>query len=406
MAVEIRYGLELSDFILLENNLYETEPETGFNHDSLGNEILISPFLEISHQETIYAFLKSDLYWLHYFDDHDDEQQGELTSAFVCLKNKPALVCAGLQPFSVGRGLIHDENEVGISLELDANDSFQVNLSAASLDYSSSLWSFDLEYTPGFFETIDVFAAYYKAGDQAFSNKFYAYDQQTILWTTYLVDLPINSGELMYVGGGVDAFVLGTYVRLTAIAQKGQINFSSERGRLRKGVDVSAYIADLDISLNMNDTWSGSFFMRVMSGGAPENDSNDIHGYITPLPLSLRTLVFSNEQFGPADEGEGIISQSMNLFGLVSPGLSLSCSPTKDLFIKSQVSFLYPYKQPGENRSFYGWEGDVSLSWTVKPWLDYNLEAGYFRHGDVFKNEQGEKPPPAVRMITGFTVSY
>lgn len=406
LAAETRFGCELSDHLIVENNLYDEDQATGYTSDSTGNEIVFSPYAEFSYGDTLSAFFLSNFSGIHYFDDHDDDVDGELANAFACLKNKSSLICAGLQPFNFGRGLIYDENEPGLSVDLGTHDRLKVNIMAAALDQSSSLWSINFVYIPSLFEKFEVFSAYYNAGDQAFSRNFYAFEERSYMGTPYLVGLPLNSGDLMYAGGGFDVFMFGAYVRMTAIAQKGHITFSTDKARINRKMEVTSFIADLDVSRNIGELWSFSILTRIMSGGPSDLESNKLHSYISPLPLTLRSLVFDNDQFAPEDYRDGIVSRSMTLSGLVAPGLSLTCTPTDNLLLKSMASLFYPYDQPGENQTFYGWEWDISLFWTVNSWLNYSFEAGYFQHGDVFKNEQGEKPPPASRVITGITVSF
>ena len=67
---------------------------------------------------------------------------------------------------------------------------------------------------------------------------------------------------------------------------------------------------------------------------------------------------------------------------------------------------MYPYSEPGDGASFYGWEWDFSLSYAFAKRWECLAEAGYFEHGDFFADEQGKTPGPSTRVMAGIQVSY
>lgn len=411
-GIESRFGVELADNIALENNLYDTDhPEEGFGYDSWGNEFILSPSVSLSFGDRLTAFLLADFSWTHYGDGHDDETDADLGLAIVCMAFPQALFSAGLQPVTAGRGLINDENEPGLSIDLTLSDRLALNVSGSVLDDSSALYSVNMGYSPGLFEKIDVFAAYYQGGDDAFSRYFYLYEEQNLLATPIIIQFPSNTGYLAYLGAGADLFVLDNYLQFTVIFERGELEFVSEEytvlnetRTLRRTLDVSSFLADVEVSRNLSAIWSLSGFIRVQSGGdGTGHDQYD--GYVTPIPLTYRTLVFSHERFFSDTDQDGLISNTVTHAGVVAPGMGLSYTPLDNLLIKGLVSAFYPF-QSLDGASFYGWECDLKLSWDVTPRINYHVQAGLFQYGDVVENLQGEGPPPASCIVTGITVSF
>jgi hypothetical protein len=100
---ETRFGLELSDHVLSERNIFDTDSLSDFSKDELSNTVIVSPYLEYTPLKKISTFVMADLSWEHSFETKDDEGDADLTNAFVCYQGNPFLVYGGLQPFSIGR---------------------------------------------------------------------------------------------------------------------------------------------------------------------------------------------------------------------------------------------------------------------------------------------------------------
>lgn len=412
-GLETRFGLDVTDNIVIENNLFDTDhPENGFGYDSKGNEIILSPSLNLAYGDSLNVYFLGDFSWTHYIDDHDDDTDTDIGAAMVCVAFPKTMVTLGIQPVTAGRGMIDGESEPGLSLDVSLSGQLSMNVSASALDDSSALYALNLDYTPGLFEKINVFAAYYNAGHESFSGTFYLYENQTILGTPVTINFPYNTGYLSFIGAGADLIVLGNYLQFTVIAEQGEITFDSDEYMLWNGpktitrtVDVSSFLADVEISRNLSDIWSVSGFLRAQSGGRSGDSPGQLDSYVTPVPLTYRTLVFNQDQFFPESDQNGLISNAVIHSGLVAPGLSLSFTPRENIFIKGLVSGFYPYRSV-DGASFYGWEWDLSLKWKVSQRIDWHAQAGWFYHGDVAEDLQGEGPPPASCIVTGITVSF
>ncbi len=404
---ETRYGLELSDIVLTQENIYDTETLADFGKKERNNTVVVSPFLEYTPSDKLSVYLQSDLFWVHYFETHEDEADADLSSAFVGYQGKMARVFAGFQPFSIGRGFILDDSTPGLALDFDFKGSSGLSLRAAHVEGASTVYAASVHTEPGLFENIELFGAVYHDTDDitaSLLDAFYVWN--SLLWGTRVAPLTSSHGDLYYLGVGADVFVGNFFIKASGILQKGTLTFATETPKMTRDIDFTSFLTDLEISRNISDTWSVSGLLFIRSGGRSESDKLENHTFVTPKPMGYRPQVFSNDQFGPYLNESGFYSQGIVIPGLVSPGLSLSWTPVEKLMLKTTLTLLYPYSEPGDGASFYGWEGDFSLSYSFAKRWDILAEAGYFRHGDFFIDDNGNTPDPSIRVLAGVKVSY
>lgn len=403
---ETRFGLELSDHILSQKNVYDTDTLSDFSKEELSNTVIVSPYLEYMPLKKISAFAMADFSWEHSFETDDDDVDVDLSNAFICYQGNPARVYAGLQPLSIGRGFIFNDNTPGLSLYMSLSNTSDISLKAAHVKGSSTLYSFNLGFEPGMFEKIEIFGAVYHDSNNTTASLLDALYVGNTLWTTRIVPLTSSHGDLYYAGFGADIFVGDFFVKATGIIQKGALTFSTENPKLSRDVDFNSYLADVEISRNFSDTWSisGIFFLRT--GGRSEYDKTENHTFVTPRPMSYRTQIFSNDQFGPYMNESGFYSQGIVIPGLISPAISVTWTPKENLMFKTVYALLYPHSEPDDGASFYGWEWDMAVSYTLDKRWELIGEAGFLKHGDFFKDEQGQTPEPISRFLTGINVSF
>lgn len=406
-GLDRQFGLEFYNTIVIENNLYNTETLDGFTYDSRGNEVMLFPMVDLAYGEHLTGFFMGEFYWMHYFDDHDDDTDAELANAFVCLEYKKLLLTGGKMPVTPGRGQIYNDNEPALSLDINLNQYLEFSSSLTFLDDSSSLAYFNVGYTPGLFEKLDIFAAYYHGGDNAFSDQLYLYEQYEWINTQVVVGFPYTSGSLSWIGAGADLFVYGNYLQWVAILQRGDIDLTSENENGNRSLEVSSFMIDAELSRNMGAFWSLAGFLRIESGGGSSDlDDGKLKGYFKPSAISYRTLVFSSDLFMPDSDLNGWVSQTITLAGLVSPGFSVSLTPRDDLFINGMLCLFFPYSSTETMGSFYGWELDAMVTWDVAERVSLLGQAGCFVHGDVVETVQGKKPHPAQIVAVGATVHF
>ena len=406
LPAETQYGIEISEQVLSEKNTYNTDTLFEFNKDDLNNILILSPYMEWSMGKNVSFFLLGDFTWSHSFERDDDDGDADLGNAFLCLNNDKTLLSAGLQPFSFGRGFIFDDNAPGLSFDLSLSPSSRLNLKSAHVKGSSSLFSFSFGYEPGLFEKIELFGVVYHDSDDTVASLLNAYFTWDTIFSSGVVPLTSSKGDLYYAGIGADVFLGDFFVKATGIIQKGMLTFSTEDPDISRDTDISAFFADIEISRNLNDVCSMAGFFLIRSGGRADSRDDENHSFIVPRSMEYRTQIFANDQFGPYHNETGFISRGIIAPGLISPGLSMTLTPFENVIAKTVVSLLYPYHEPDDNASFYGWEWDLALSYTVRKNWELFAEAGYFRHGDFFKTEQGETPDPASRVLTGINVSF
>lgn len=406
---EVRYGFELSDHILSQTNIYDTESLADFSKNEWSNTLTLSPSLECSVKKSSHrlsAYVLADFSWTHSFDPKDDEGDADLSNAFLCYQRGNASLYAGVQPFSIGRGFIMDDNTPGLSLDVKLSKTSDISLKAAHVEGASTLYAANLTFEPGLFEKIEIFGALYHDSDDTTASLLDAFYVYRTLWVTRILPLSSSRGDLFYAGIGADIFVGDFFVRATGIIQGGDLTFSTQDPEITRDVDFNSCLVDVEVSRNISPAWSvsGIFFLR--SGGKSEAGDSENHTFVTPRPMNYRTQVFSNDQFGPYLNESGFYSQGIVIPGLVAPAASLTWTPRDNLMVKTLISLLYPYNEPGDGSSFYGWEWDMTVSCTFGKRWELFGEAGYFDHGDFFKDGQGSTPDPSSRFLTGFKVTY
>jgi hypothetical protein len=136
----VEFGGEISNHVLHETNVYDTDTQLDFNKDELENIVVLSPYLGWS-QGQFSAYSLAQLTWTHSFETSDDDLDPDLTNAFVRYTAKPLDVYAGLQLFSVGRGFIHRDNEPGMTLDVNFNNRSFISLKGAAVGGKSGLFS-------------------------------------------------------------------------------------------------------------------------------------------------------------------------------------------------------------------------------------------------------------------------
>lgn len=276
---ETRFGLELSDHILSQKNIYDTDSLNDFSKDEINNTVIVSPYLECTPLKNISTFVMADLSWEHAFETDEDEEDADLNSAFVCYQGSPVIVYAGVQPFSIGRGFIFNDNTPGLSLDMTLSNTTQISVKAAHVKGSSTLYSFNLGFEPGLFEKVELFGAMYHDSNDTTASLLDSFYVWRTLWTTRIIPLTSSRGDIYYAGFGADIFAGDFFVKATGVVQKGTLTFTTENPEISRDVDFSSYLADVEISRNLSDTWSmsGIFFFEQVA------DQKQINLKIIPL---------------------------------------------------------------------------------------------------------------------------
>ena len=405
-AGENRFGLELTNIVLSQNHLYDTETLSDFSKDEWSDTILVSPSFMLSPVKKLRIYGLTVLAWQRTFHPEDDETDADLSNAFLCYLGDNATVYAGLQPFSIGRGFVFEDNTPGLSVDAPLTRKSTLGIKAAHVKGNSRLYSVDVGFEPGLFEKILVFGALYHDDDDTTADLVDAFYIWRTLWNVNVVPLTMSRGKIFYAGIAADFFAGDFFVKATGIVQHGSMTLSTEDPDLTRDIRFRSYLADVEISKNFSPSWSMSGIFFVRSGGTADSSKDSYHTFIAPRPMNYRTVVFSNDQFGPYLNESGFYSQGVVIPGLVAPALTVSWTPADNLMVKTLVSMLYPFSRPEDGASFYGWEWDMSFSYKFRRKWELFGEAGYFDHGDFFKDEQAKVPEPATRFLGGIKVEF
>ncbi len=405
-AGENTFGLEIASLVRSQNHFYDTETLNDFSNDEWSNTIMLSPSFVLSPVNRIRIYGLADLSFEHTFYPKDDEMDADLSNAFMCYLGDDYTMYAGLQPFSIGRGFVFEDNTPGFSLEMSLSRNSTLGLKAAHVKGDSRVYSVDVGFEPGLFEKIRIFGALYHDDDDTTAELVDAFYIWRTWWNVNVVPLTTSRGKLFYAGVCADFFMGDFFVKATGVAQHGSMTLSTEDPDMTRDIGFRSFLADVEISKNLHPTWSMSGILFIRSGGTSDTSRETNHTFIAPRPMNYRTVVFSNDQFGPYLNESGFYSQGVVIPGLIAPAFTVSWTPADNLMVKTLVSLLYPYTKPDDGSSFYGWEWDMSFSYRFQRKWEFFGEAGYFDHGDFFRDDRGGTPEPATRVLGGVKVEF
>ncbi len=404
-AVDLQYGGEISGQMFSEQNYFSSEEPVGFTYDDTGNVIAVSPFASISNGRLLNLYLMGDIFWVHSFEDSSDEIDAELVNAFVSLSKNRVSGNLGKQPFSFGRGFIVDSNEPGISLEIGLQRSMYLRFQGARVFDSSNIASVGLGIVPGLFEKAEVFGVVFGDNDNAIAETLNQSLGIIALGESWTLPLYKSSGTLFWIGCGADMFAGDVYLTGTLILQEGNIKLKSESPDASREYSVPSFLIDVEAQYNLTQNISSGLFLFVMKGDQP-GSSGELSVFIPPLPMNSRTAIFLNEKFGYGDSSGSVSAKWISLAGVVAPGIKIDYTPTARTALQISSALLYPYATPNSERTFFGWETDLTLTYELTKNQKLYFEADVFFHGNYYDDENGDSPSAASRFILGYNIWF
>jgi hypothetical protein len=379
-SFEYDYGFTNFSGLAARDNFWD--PDTrDFNRDerygytSLYGDLAVRPAGRLS------GYVSGGLEWLHEFEpDTTDDLDLEWISGYLKVAEDVFSATAGKQPFQFGRGLIYDDDDLGLSVRLPVRKAWAVDVNAAAAFDRSPLVAAGLAYKPGFLEEIRVFAAYLQDEEDGFAD---------LLNRNLRTPLFSGDGRLYWAGMEADRFIGPIYFSGIAMAEFG--SFSVRSPVNHQDFDVSAYLLDAELSYSLTPELSAGGFCFLASGDK-HPASQDLHAFISPYPYNDRTDIFFSGGFDGQDITDGFTLAGIRWPGVIAPGFSLFWQINGNWLAEATAAAFFPEDRPSENRSWYGWEAEGMISYTWPQGHEMELSLGFFEHGDMFEARTGKRP--------------
>lgn len=395
---EYQFQAELDERFFFAANYVDAET-ANFERDENYNILALYPQLSFSTGDALDGYLLADLDWI--YDPNAAEIHSfnlELLNAFLNYSRKRFFVQAGLMPFRFGRGMVLADEKPGARGEFQFFSRVKLLAEAAVVLDRSPMASVSVVYSPGFLERIALTGIWFRDEDDAFAAMVNEW-------------IPLSGlrsqGDLYWYGIETELFVGDACLSATAFLESGHLEASWDQGRSKK--NVSAWLADLNLSYNIRDWFSVGAFLFAASG---DNDPlrGDLGAFVSPMPYNVKTAIFFDPEFADRaryeERLEALTPGGVTLSGVIAPGLELSFQPVEAVSIGVLAATFYPENKPSSQRSWYGWEADLFGSYRFGRRHSILLEAGWFQYGDFFRSLSGVAPDNAVKVTAGYNVLF
>ena len=410
-SLEYQPGVFLNEQLTLENN-YFNATSGKFNQSDPFNMIVISPNLYVSAGNHLSLYLLTDLYWTHYWDSLEtDELDAEFVNAYLTLYHKKLTSDIGIQSFNLGKGHIMASNEPGITVHYQSTRKLSCTLEAARIINTSPILSTTIGYQTGFSENLSLFGVWFQDNDNGFADMLNYQDQALMnswlyarsptLWLLNQADLlnfTKSQGDLIWYGISSDMFLGDFYLSGIMMIETGSGSITLEYPDRVWEFTLSSYLVDVDLNYNFTDSFSVGTFIFIIGG--MNNREKDIHTFIAPMPRHDRTSIFFSQRFSDQIEDDFLSKGGIYWAGVIAPGIKIDYHRTEKLRSSITLAVFFPEDTPSDNRSWYGWETDVNMSYTIQEKYTLSCEFGLFQHGDFYQY-QGKTPDPATKFTMG-----
>jgi hypothetical protein len=410
-SLEYQPGVFLDEQLVLENNYFDST-SGKYNQSDPYNMIVISPNLYISEGNQFSFYLLTDLYWTHYWDSlEEDELEAEFVNAYVTLCHKKLTSDIGIQSFNLGKGHIMTGSEPGITIHYQSTRKLSCTLEAARVIDTSPIVSTTIGYQTGFSENLSLFGVWFQDNDNGFADMLNYQDQALMnrwlyarnpyLWLLNQADLlnfTQSQGDLFWYGINSDIFLGDFYLSGIMMIETGSGSITLEYPDRVWEFTLSSYLVDVDLNYNFTDSFSAGTFIFIIGG--MNNREKDIHTFIAPMPRHDRTSIFFSQRFSDQIEDDFLSKGGIYWAGVIAPGIKIDYHRTEKLRSSITLAVFFPEDTPSDNRSWYGWEADTNLSYTIQEKYTLSCEFGLFQHGDFYQY-QGKTPDPATKFTMG-----
>ncbi|OEU71976.1 MAG: hypothetical protein BA864_08410 [Desulfuromonadales bacterium C00003093] len=384
---------EISErFYVVENAV---NLESGrFDIDDTYNTLYVSPSMAFSFGSSVDGLLAADIECLHSIESEKDGVDVLLRSAYLTWRTGRSTVRAGQQPFLIGKGLILDNDEPGISIDYRIKGPYYSGIDAVIVEDSSPLASITLGYKPGFLERLELFGVWFSDEDDSIAEAI-----ERIIGSKR----SHSTGDLFWYGVRADLFLWDVYFSGIFMMQDGRINL--KKGDRERHEGLSSYLMDVGLDYNFSDCFSAGAFLFLTSGDKHPR-RGEFHSFISVIPYNPRTSIFFNGGINEQFSSDAVSLSGITPAGVIAPGIRVICQPSDRLSAEMTVALMLAEKRPSSKQKWYGWEADLIFAYAASKDVVLFLEADYFHHGDFFKTRYGRRPDPVTYLILGLNLFF
>ncbi|MEA2060512.1 MAG: hypothetical protein U9P10_08420 [Thermodesulfobacteriota bacterium] len=396
-AVEYRLGSEIFLGLFREENFLDTS-NAAFDYDETYTILGIYPDVSLNFNEHFTAYALAELEWFYSWDAEQTEDENEvyatLSDIFVNFSAAGLTLDIGLQPFTVGRGVIFYSDEPGISLGYDGWQGVNIRGEGFRVFDHSPMATLTLGYQPGFLESVEIIGAWYHDADNKIAELYIPFYKKKNLKT---------SGHFFWAGLQTDFFVRELYISASIIQQFGSVQL--DNGTDSFNFDVSAYLIDLEAGYNISKRLTvGAFFFSASGDSHPT--TGKLHAFVSPMPFNPRTAIFFNGGFERYDIEDAVLLGGVTWDGVSAPGIRIEYQPDPRVVTELVAAALFPQTDLFDTEQWYGWEVDARVSYTFYQNHQIFFETGILRQGGYFEPAYGFRPDDAVRVAGGLHLVF
>ena len=395
LPADFYYGLGIYDVFNVDENFFDPgnrPPE----YDDTYNLLYLSPMLNAGLGHGISMDFVEDLKWTLGQNAEDSELDFLVRNAFLTVQGGRGIIRMGLQHFRYARGLVLDNEEPGLRLDLDLGESAYINLQASVVGDSSPLSSIALGCRQDIGEKVELFMAWFRDEDDSFG---------AVLDKALPPYHHESQGDYFWYGLDVEHLVGDFFVSAIGVLQNGNIDLKRRGVIGKKGMDLHSFMADLEVSYNFTPFFSMGPFLYLASGDRKPLDG-DMEAFIAIIPYNPRTAIFFNGGLDERFSSEAVSLGGKTVSGVVAPGMQLNVQFSDRFDFNTSVTLLYPQERPSGARDFYGFEADGTLSYHPGNDRTFFVEADYFDYGSYYTRLRNGSPDQAYKIILGMDLTF
>ena len=387
-------GLEVSESYQIATN-YLDRIEDDFSRDESVNLLRVTPHLSWAPEKWMRMDISADLIWQNPVTNEDDDEIAvDLTAAYLNFRNQTTNLTLGGQTIQFGRGLILTDETLAAALNWRLGKTY-IDLKAARILDASPMVGATIGYQPGLFERVELFGVWFRDQEDIFANSLpllyqIRYDpssEGTVYWLGALADLFVGPALISMVG----AYQTGNF-SVTSINLWGQ--------RITREIDLSAYFFDLSMEGNFASWGSLGAFCYVASGDQ-DPLQGELNAYASLMAFNPRMAIFFNPDFFDRDDSETFIFGGATYGGVIAPGVSLTLTPVEAITFDASAATIYAQEALPDGEQWYGFEIDLSMTYTFLKHYEIYCQAARFMHGDYFESTLERNLKPASSLSIG-----
>jgi hypothetical protein len=380
----VSFSLFVNDRFDLMNNFFNSG-KLSFDQDRNLHVLYVAPAATITIGSCMQAVVEAEGQFTYEMDgSHDSDQDIDLRNAYLKTPIPGArwsTLSIGQQSLSTAGGFIYDDESPTLRVKADFEKGFDLPLKLDALitrvDQDSPYVHAELRYCFSFLECGSLIYGRYRDTHQGLAH---------IYNTLELGNYYSGRGKTQWCGFSLRKFLGPVLLRTTALYETGSAHLRSKSlFAVSRSMRTEGYLLDVNFDYVLSDRCTVTAFFFMASGdGSPE------HGTFTAFrainPYIDKTNIFFNGGIDSAFSTSHSRIGSMQLAGVVTPGVSVDIRVNQRIQLKLIGAYLFTQRGPRGQGRVYGWETDFMGYYSINKNAQLFAEANFFNPGNYFKN--------------------